>query len=206
MVRRFSAALFLALLASNSYATPIGDFVDVSIGGNTSSVQVADGNLLSMQPTGSGRTASLDYIDSTDTFRLFVSSSSIPTSGFTFTISDIDWAGQPGVITGVTLDSTAAIQAAISNFNLSVCGGDPICLVDIQLAQDAAVLLANTLSIANVIFSDDAFTLEFPSLPTNGASFVDINLTVAPVPIPAAAWLFLSALGGLFGIRKLKAS
>jgi hypothetical protein len=27
---------------------------------------------------------------------------------------------------------------------------------------------------------------------------------IAPVPLPAAAWLFLSALGALFGIKRLK--
>ena len=32
------------------------------------------------------------------------------------------------------------------------------------------------------------------------------TLTLTPVPLPAAAWLFLTAIGGLFGMRKLKAS
>jgi len=39
---------------------------------------------------------------------------------------------------------------------------------------------------------------------TNGRTFGSFEFKVAEVPLPAAAWLFLSAIAGLFGIKRLR--
>jgi hypothetical protein len=45
--------------------------------------------------------------------------------------------------------------------------------------------------------------LAFPNIPTSGtAGFFGPNFKVAPVPVPAAVWLFGSGLLGLFGIAR----
>lgn len=49
---------------------------------------------------------------------------------------------------------------------------------------------------------DDAFDW-FISLPGASGQF-DLSIGVAVVPVPAAVWLFLSAIGGLAGLRRLR--
>jgi len=39
---------------------------------------------------------------------------------------------------------------------------------------------------------------------TFSGNFAFSTTAVNPVPLPAAAWLFISAMGGLFGVKKLK--
>jgi hypothetical protein len=51
-------------------------------------------------------------------------------------------------------------------------------------------------SLATLPFSGIAQSIQF-GIPAGGLAAGFDNVTVAPVPLPAAAWLMLSALGGV---------
>lgn len=45
---------------------------------------------------------------------------------------------------------------------------------------------------------------EYLTVSVGGVSWgLSDNISVSQVPLPTAAWLFLSALGGLFGVKRL---
>ena len=75
--------------------------------------------------------------------------------------------------------------------------------------------MINGLLASTILFGDDFITLQVPAIssfvfqgsPLFGDGSIDINFEATHVvPLPAGAWLFLTAIGGLFGMRKLKAS
>ncbi|MEM7098681.1 MAG: VPLPA-CTERM sorting domain-containing protein [Pseudomonadota bacterium] len=63
-----------------------------------------------------------------------------------------------------------------------------------------------TFNLANLLLSSTDFEVNiFRAFDPGATGDIRFALTsISAVPLPAAAWLFISALGGLFGIRKLK--
>lgn len=62
-----------------------------------------------------------------------------------------------------------------------------------------------TLLLSSITDQANNFLLRDDNGTALGQAFFTLD-SISAVPLPAAAWLFLSALCGLFGIRKLKAS
>jgi hypothetical protein len=107
-----------------------------------------------------------------------------------------------------TLVETIVFDSSLSYFDLDFAGSsgsvtlsiwDGISLVD-QVELVAAANVWNEFSISAESFNK----VEISAIGTDGTFVIDnLNFTAA-VPVPAAIWLFISGLAGLFGIRKLK--
>ncbi|MEM7098680.1 MAG: VPLPA-CTERM sorting domain-containing protein [Pseudomonadota bacterium] len=86
--------------------------------------------------------------------------------------------------------------------SINVAGPSSL-LSDTSLLSIAGIMLTNTSHTFRQFsgqFVDSAFTQFGGS--NLVASFELTSLRITAVPLPAAAWLFLAAIGGLFGLRK----
>lgn len=57
---------------------------------------------------------------------------------------------------------------------------------------------------SNVTFADSSVTVDLRHLAQNGV--LNVKIETAEVPLPAAAWLFLSAIGGLGILKRFRKS
>lgn len=102
-------------------------------------------------------------------------------------------------------DSSFEVDAdtfAVSEVSLLPIGGfnqpDTFTLATLEFSADAEGIAV--FDSTYFILSDEAGLLEIPV-----TDFIGASVEVAPVPVPAALWLFASGLIGLLGLRKRSA-
>lgn len=135
---------------------------------------------------------------------------------FVFVFDSQETGGGPGTLNPISID-----DIRISVNDIDIWNYDSANLGSIVLTGETATPLGNgadlALSIPVLLFADQGFTgadsLMFSWLQSDsdngteewalvGDGFFNSNDPISPVPLPAAAWFFLTALGGLVISRR----
>lgn len=154
---------------------------------------------------------------------------SIPTGGRDYTVTDTPFAGDP--LAGPRLDNVKGLfETAYSSVDLTddvQSAGFQLALWEVLYetysvfdlttgtftqtrsgtAQDAAETAANdylALLDGGIVTQAYAFTFYESSRASDGRQLSQNLVSVAPVPLPAAAWMLGLGVAGLFGVRRLK--
>ena len=133
------------------------------------------------------------------------------TAGLTY-CDDFDFKGSCTTNIGFNIENDDLILQGSDYLNISVTSADVDGeLLEGTLTADISALTTSNLvgtfkppefsQLSNVVIVGSMLTADFS---TGGAGISNITLTFSDVPVPAAAWLFGSALIGLAGIKRKK--
>lgn len=111
-----------------------------------------------------------------------------------------------GTVASLGFNSGTLFTGTLTAFGFPTAGGDPLEFLFAVTGGDAAGLYGGGSVPGGVILGESGFTGDFTSdfdnliggVPGTGAGVAN----VAPVPLPAAVWLFGAGLMGLFGIAR----
>lgn len=114
-----------------------------------------------------------------------------------------------GTVATLGYNSGTLLTGTLTDFGFPDAGGDPLEFLFDVTGGDAAGLYGGGSLTGGIIMSATGFTGDFTSdfsnlisgIPGTGSGVAD----VAPVPVPAAVWLFGSAVLGLAGIGRRRA-
>jgi hypothetical protein len=108
-----------------------------------------------------------------------------------------------GTVAGLGFNSGTLLTGSLSAIGFPDAGGDPLEFLFDVTGGDAAGLYGGAGGLGGIILGftgfDGDWTTDFRSAPFNAVADVG---TVGVVPIPAAIWLFGTALLGLVGFSK----
>lgn len=117
----------------------------------------------------------------------------------------ITWNNAPGNNTGSTGGFSAADTTLLGTFSLDVLGAVPGDEVFFSSSALLTFLLADTDGLATILLTrqQQNFSVEaFASKENTSWSAPTLNLDLNPVPVPAAVWLFGTALIGFVGMSR----
>ena len=107
-----------------------------------------------------------------------------------------------GTVASLGFNSGTLLTGDLTAFGFEPAGGDPLEFTFDVSGGDAATLYGGAGAIGGVILSATGFTGDFTSDFVGTGSAVS---DVAPVPLPAALWLFGTGLVGLIGVGRRRA-
>jgi hypothetical protein len=133
------------------------------------------------------------------------------TSGLTY-CDDLDFRGACTTNTGFNIENEDSILQGTDYVNILVtlAGTEGELLEGTLIANISALTTSNLdgtfkppedSQLTNVVINGSMLTADFT---TGGQGLSNVTLTFSDVPVPAAAWLFGSALIGLAGIKRKK--
>ncbi len=175
---------------------PVGNFYNGG-GGTDYNIEFSETSL-GLVDSDAGGSGNIANEPSPDTVLFFLSGAAATmnvldgfTTGFSFLYSSVGFGGVVNVWSG--LNSTGTLLATISLDALGFGTGDP------------SGAYGNWASIG-VLFSGTAYSVDFGGS-ANFIVFDDVTLGsdkpgVSPVPVPAAGFLLIGALGGLAALRR----
>lgn len=103
-----------------------------------------------------------------------------------------------GTVASLGFNSGTLLTGTLTAFGFRDSGGDPLEFLFDVTGGDAAGLYGGGSIPGGIILSDTGFTGSFASNFNSSTGVAD----VAPVPLPAAVWLFGSGLLGLVGLSR----
>jgi len=103
-----------------------------------------------------------------------------------------------GTIASLGFNSGTLLTGTLTTFGFPEAGGDPLGFLFDVTGGDAASLYGSGAYPGGIILGSSGFTGSF----TENFGRIDGVADVASVPIPAAVWLFGSALLGLVGLSR----
>ena len=113
-------------------------------------------------------------------------------SGGTFSIG--------GTVASLGLNSNTLLTGNLIAFGFPDVGGDPLEFLFDVTGGDAAGLYAGGAIPGGIILGASGFTGSFTANFSSNIGVADVSLV--PVPVPAAIWLFASGLLGLVGLGR----
>ena len=179
------------------------------------------------QPGGSGGFPSIDtgpyfyagdgqYNSINQVYNLTISDlASLSSTGLNFEMSadlfGFDFQGDESIFTASFFDGTDATGSLLSSFSLSSATNDPGIWATSFIAGDLPNFQSTANSVPNLTGSVRFMIESIRRQGTSNDGYADnVSFTLtAPasvVPVPAAAWLFGSAMLGLFGFLRRKAN
>jgi hypothetical protein len=123
--------------------------------------------------------------------------SSIGTSGASVIGADIDISN-----TRIEADYTVFSTSSNGTFNGWVFDFGPINTVPEIIGLSLDPITTFSSDVVDLTFDENTIRISLPGQPITPDSFIAVDVSFAPVPLPGAVLLFGSGLLGLMGIRK----